>query len=240
MTISKRASGGWPRRSASDVTSKTVPLTHRGSRPAPHAAPEAPPALAGVAGRGHELVGVRDVGRDRERDRVALAHEREVDEQVVVRPVDVGEQAAVAVARLDVADQANRGALRQQRLACAPRPRARSTRRACPVSPSRACRCPRAGPARRAPRSARGWCRRRRRARRWRRPARQRPVRRRPRRSCTPTADNRRQPRRSPGGASHRASSLDDWWRRPEPRCGGTLRRVRGWCRCRGRRRSTW
>jgi hypothetical protein len=56
---------------------------------------------------------VRDIWRVGSRRREAAPHQLGVDEQAVARAVDVGEAAAVAVARLDVADQPHLLALHQ-------------------------------------------------------------------------------------------------------------------------------
>ena len=63
---------------------------------------------------GPDLVGVGGVGRDRQHVGETALGQGEVDEQAVRRPVHVREQAAVGVARLDVAHQAYRRAGRQQ------------------------------------------------------------------------------------------------------------------------------
>src|SRR5262249_53510539 len=68
-------------------------------------APKASAGLARGAGQARELGGVRDVRRDGQRARVAVADELRVDEGAVALAVDVGEEPPVAIAVLDVADE---------------------------------------------------------------------------------------------------------------------------------------
>src|SRR5580765_8091638 len=75
--------------------------------------PEAPSGLAGLARQRYEAVGEAHVRRERGDDREPLPHELGVDEHPVRLAVDVGEQAAVAVALLDVAQEAHRAAGQQ-------------------------------------------------------------------------------------------------------------------------------
>src|SRR5438067_7136542 len=78
--------------------------------------PQASARVAGFGGGGDELVGVGHVGREGVGLGVAVSDQREVHEQVVAGPVDVGEQALVLVALLDVADETYGSAGRQQGL----------------------------------------------------------------------------------------------------------------------------
>ena len=59
---------------------------------------------------------MRHVGRDREGARVAVAHQLRVDEGAVGLAVDVGQQAPVAVALLDIADEAHAAARHERRV----------------------------------------------------------------------------------------------------------------------------
>src|SRR5579872_5917140 len=108
LTISSLASGGNPNCSAStDITFDGSDV--RVGRPLRGRArgPQAPAGLPGVGRGGHELVGVGHVGRERVGHRITIVDEREVDEEVVLGPVHVGQQTFVLVAQFDVADEAD-------------------------------------------------------------------------------------------------------------------------------------
>src|SRR5581483_361516 len=81
LTINSLASGGNPNCSAStDITVDGSDVGVGRALRGRARRPQTPPGLAGVGRGGHELVGVGHVGWERVRHRVAVVHEREVDE----------------------------------------------------------------------------------------------------------------------------------------------------------------
>src|SRR4051812_32788520 len=78
------------------------------------ATPQAPIVLTGVGRGPGELLDVGHVGRHRVHHGEAVAYEREVDEQPIVPPEDVGQKPAVLIAPVDVALEAHRRAGRQE------------------------------------------------------------------------------------------------------------------------------
>ena len=249
LTISRRASGAWPRRSARDVTVRRYLVTHRGSRSGRRSRLQRPrPLLAGRrAAAATNSSAWATLGGTVSDHGVAVAHERQVDEEVVARPGR----------RRRAAGRSGRAPRRRARAAprcpwaaapwCGPRPPRRSTRtgrarvhrlgrvdadQAHPllaaldagpgsVSPSTTratVAVPGAAGAERAP----------------------------PPLAAARTHGERDHDAEHDGAPVERAAS-------PSIRCSfppahgggrgrdrGTLRRARGWCRCRGRRRSTW
>ena len=90
-------------------------------------APQAAASPSGVVHRAGDDVGVGGVGPDRQHHGRALAGQLQVDEEPVA-PVHVGQQAAVVVAGLGVALQADAGAGREEQGPSARWPQGRSTR----------------------------------------------------------------------------------------------------------------